>query len=265
MKRFIDCAAGAALPCRLFRPVAAERRAGNRVRFRRQRADDCPTTSISAKWPAWRPIRKGNIFVYTRTGHPTVSLGTRASFAHGGSRLYQFDRNGKFTREIGKEVYGFLFAAAGARRSAGQHLGRRRDDQHGDQVRSRQGRVAMLLGRKAEAVRIRRDAGRGGGEGGGGGRAAGAGAPQDLFDRPTDVAWDAAGEHLRRRRPRQCARRQVHERRRVREVVGLEGHRAGQFDDVAQHRRRRAGQCLRRRRRQQPHPGVRQAMSMYIY
>ena len=38
---------------------------------------------------------RGDIFVYTRTGHPTVSLGTARPFAHGGSRLFQFDRNGQ--------------------------------------------------------------------------------------------------------------------------------------------------------------------------
>jgi len=44
---------------------------------------------------------KGDIFVYTRTGHPTISLGTSRPFAHGGSRLFQFDKTGKFVREIG--------------------------------------------------------------------------------------------------------------------------------------------------------------------
>src|SRR5712691_1197806 len=53
---------------------------------------------------------KGDILVYTRTGHPTVSLGGARAFAHGGSRLFQFDRNGKFTREIGKDSYGMMFA-----------------------------------------------------------------------------------------------------------------------------------------------------------
>ena len=53
---------------------------------------------------------KGDIFVYTRTGHPTVSLGSSRAFAHGGSRLFQFDRTGKFVREIGQGSYGFMFA-----------------------------------------------------------------------------------------------------------------------------------------------------------
>ena len=54
---------------------------------------------------------RGDIFVYTRTGHPTMSMATARPFVHGGSRLFQFDRNGKFTREIGQGVYGFLFGA----------------------------------------------------------------------------------------------------------------------------------------------------------
>src|SRR5665213_3826059 len=53
---------------------------------------------------------RGNIFVYTRTGHPTISIGTARPFAHGGSRLFQFDRTGKFIREIGQDSYGFLVA-----------------------------------------------------------------------------------------------------------------------------------------------------------
>ena len=54
---------------------------------------------------------RGDIFVYTRTGHPTTSMASARPFVHGGSRLFQFDRSGKFTREIGQGVYGFLFAA----------------------------------------------------------------------------------------------------------------------------------------------------------
>jgi hypothetical protein len=60
-----------------------------------------------------------------------------------------------------------------------------------------QGRIALLLGRKAESINNpprAGGAGPGGDAGGrGGGRAPGAGAPQDLFNRPTDVAWDAQG------------------------------------------------------------------------
>src|SRR6266446_6218934 len=53
---------------------------------------------------------KGDVFVFTRTGHPTLTLGGARAFAHGGSRLVQFDRTGKFVREIGQGLYGFLQA-----------------------------------------------------------------------------------------------------------------------------------------------------------
>jgi hypothetical protein len=160
---------------------------------------------------------KGDVFVYTRTGHPTVSIGTARPFAHGGSRLFQFDRTGKFVREIGKDSYGFLFA---------QQV--RVDPQDNlwavDQMSSMvmkfdaNGQVQLLLGRKAESERVPAappvaaappaGEGRGGGAGRGAGPAPdaegspagrgrggppGAGAQSDLFQGPSDVAWDAAG------------------------------------------------------------------------
>jgi hypothetical protein len=141
---------------------------------------------------------RGDIFVYTRTGHPTVSLGTARPFAHGGSRLFQFDSSGKFVREIGKDIYGFLVAEQ-VRIDPQDNIWV--VDQYSNMIIKfdPQGQVALLLGRKAEAiplpVRPAAAAPAGGGEGGGGGAAGppGAGRPSDLFDRPTDVAWDAAG------------------------------------------------------------------------
>src|ERR1700748_1490960 len=53
---------------------------------------------------------KGDLFVYTRTGHPTVTIGTMRPFAHGGSRLVLFDRTGKYLREIAKDTSGFMAA-----------------------------------------------------------------------------------------------------------------------------------------------------------
>jgi hypothetical protein len=134
---------------------------------------------------------KGDVFVYTRTGHPFVTLGGSRNFAHGGSQLYQFDRTGKFVREIGKDAYGFMFANQV-----------RVDPQDNvwvvDQMTNMvikfdpQGRLSMLLGRKAESINIPARAG--GGEGGGAAAGPpGAGRNQDIFDRPTDVAWDAQG------------------------------------------------------------------------
>src|SRR6266704_2734177 len=139
---------------------------------------------------------KGEIFVYTRTGHPTVSLGTARPFAHGGSRLFQFDRNGKFVREIGQGLYGFLFAAQ-VRVDPQDNLWVVDEMSAMVMKFDSQGRVALLLGRKAEAIQNPPRAGGpgGAGEGGGGrgGGAPGAGAQQDVFNRPTDVAWDAQG------------------------------------------------------------------------
>src|SRR3954469_2389663 len=142
---------------------------------------------------------RGDIYVYTRTGHPTVSMGTARPFAHGGSRLFQFDRSGKFTREIGAGVYGFLFAAQ-VRVDPQDNLWVVDEMSAMVMKFDPQGRIALLLGRKAESINNPPPARAGGagpgadaGGGRGGGRAAGAGAPQDLFNRPTDVAWDAQG------------------------------------------------------------------------
>ena len=64
------------------------------------------------------------------------------------------------------------------------------------------GQMQLLLGRKSESERLpggcRRWTGRGvwarpGGRGGRGGALPGAGQQSDVFQRPTDVAWDAAG------------------------------------------------------------------------
>jgi DNA-binding beta-propeller fold protein YncE len=125
----------------------------------------------------------GDIFVYTRTGHPTITIGTARPFAHGGSRLFEFDPTGKFMREIGKDSYGFMFAAQ-VRIDPADNIWV--VDQMTEMVMkfNPQGKLLMLLGRKAENVSVparepKND---------------GAGRPQDLFSRPTDVAWDAAGD-----------------------------------------------------------------------
>src|SRR5258705_7231650 len=132
---------------------------------------------------------RGDIFVYTRTGHRTMSMAAARPFVHGGSRLFQFDRNGKFTHEIGQGVYGFLFAAQ-VRVDPQDNLWV--VDEYSSMVMKfdAQGHVAFLLGRKPESIA---NPGGRGGEGGGRGGPPGAGAPQDVFNRPTDVAWDAQG------------------------------------------------------------------------
>src|SRR5258706_1104180 len=53
---------------------------------------------------------KGHVYVYTRTGHAVATLGDERTFYHNGSRLFQFDQNGKFVKEIGQGVYAVNFA-----------------------------------------------------------------------------------------------------------------------------------------------------------
>jgi hypothetical protein len=130
---------------------------------------------------------KGNILVYTRTG-TNATGGASRTFTHGGSRLFEFDRNGKFVREIGQGVYGFLFAQ-GVRVDPNDNIWI--VDKGSNMVIkfNPEGRVLMTLSRKPESVG-EGGGGRGGGRGGAG---AGAGVPGDNFNKPTDVAWDAAG------------------------------------------------------------------------
>src|ERR671918_1931788 len=96
---------------------------------------------------------RGDIYVYTRTGNPTITIGTARAVSHGGSRLFQFDRTGKFVREIGQGAYGLLQA---------QQV--RVDPQDNvwivDQLSTQvikfdpNGRVQMIFSRKPEAMRM---------------------------------------------------------------------------------------------------------------
>src|SRR5688572_21780997 len=158
---------------------------------------------------------KGNIFVYTRTGNPTATLGTRRTFARGAARLFEFDPSGKFIREIGQGLYGFVFAHT-VRVDPQDNIWVVDEGSNMVIKFDPEGRVLMTMGRKPEAIPV--PAG-GGGDGGGRGRGAGAaagaqpapaapappgapaatpapvgtGVPGDNFNRPTDVAWDAQG------------------------------------------------------------------------
>ncbi|HEX5109153.1 MAG TPA: peptidyl-alpha-hydroxyglycine alpha-amidating lyase family protein [Vicinamibacterales bacterium] len=159
---------------------------------------------------------KGDIFLYTRTGNPSVTLGTSRAVSHGGSRLFQFDRNGKFVREIGQGSYG-MQQAQQVRVDAGDNVWI--VDQMSTQVIKfdSNGRVQMVLSRKPEAMRVPAlpltppatgvpvvqkaaegpaappGAGAPPAGGGRGGALPGAGAEGESFQRPTDVAWDKAG------------------------------------------------------------------------
>ncbi|PYR34162.1 MAG: hypothetical protein DMF93_24030 [Acidobacteria bacterium] len=155
---------------------------------------------------------KGHLFVYARTGHGVATLGDERTFYHNGSRVFEFDQNGKFLKEIGQGVYAVNFA---------QQL--RIDpqdnvwivDSGSNQVVKfdADGRFQLVLGRKPENINVRPGPGvpasggmpaegaAGGGRGGEGGRggfgggrgAPGAGINGDTFNHPSDVTWDRSG------------------------------------------------------------------------
>lgn len=128
---------------------------------------------------------KGDIFVYTRTGESATMGGSRF-FTHGGSRLFEFDPTGKYLREIGTGIYGFLFAQS-VRVDAQDNIWT--VDRGSTTVIKfdSNGRFLQVLSRKPESVNP---------EGGGGpkrGGVPGQGIHGDNFNRPTDIAWDARG------------------------------------------------------------------------
>jgi len=161
---------------------------------------------------------KGHVYVFTRTGDAYATIGTSRTFTHGGGRLFEFDQAGAYVREIGQGLYGFLWPESV-----------KVDPQDNIWLVDRgaslvikfdpSGQVAMVMGRKPEAVSVgaaarggapagagrgaeAAAAGRGAAEapaagrgaaGGGRGAAVPGGTPGDLFGQPTDVAWDAAG------------------------------------------------------------------------
>src|SRR6478752_5222321 len=56
----------------------------------------------------------GSIWVYTQSGGPNATVGASRVYINGGPRLFEFDKAGKFLREIGTKddsrPYNFLFA-----------------------------------------------------------------------------------------------------------------------------------------------------------
>jgi 6-bladed beta-propeller protein len=144
---------------------------------------------------------KGHVFVYTRTGSPRVTMGTNRAFAKGAARLFEFDQTGKYVREMGQGLYGFVFAHA-VRVDRQDNIWVIDEGSNMIIKFDPDGRVLMTLGRKPEALNVPAAAAaneggargeRGGGAGGRGGGPAGAGIPGDNFNRPTDVAWDSSG------------------------------------------------------------------------
>lgn len=108
---------------------------------------------------------KGHVFVYTRSGD---------------TRLFEFDEKGNYVREIGHGLYGFEFAHA-VRVDAQDNIWAVDEGSNMVIKFNPEGRVVMVLGRKPEMND---------------GFVVG-GPPLEplpyVFNRPTDVGWDPAG------------------------------------------------------------------------
>jgi hypothetical protein len=163
---------------------------------------------------------KGHVFVYSRTGTTTATLGGSRVFTHEGSRLFEFDEKGTFVREIGVGIYGFLFAHV-VRVDSQDNIWVVDEGANLVMKFDPNGRILMTIGRKPESINVRnyeppappaaaagraggapaggREGGAGAAAGGRGGQQAaappvvGAGVAGESFNRPTDVGWDPQG------------------------------------------------------------------------
>ena len=134
-----------------------------------------PTDLYLGEVPGVAVNSKGHIFVYTRSAQ---------------TRLLEFDASGKFVREIGKDLYGFSFAHT-VQIDKDDNIWCVDEGANMVIEFDPAGRVIMLLGRKPESVE------------GAAAPAPGTTPPPPppafatfahrLFNRPTDIAWDAAG------------------------------------------------------------------------
>lgn len=110
---------------------------------------------------------KGHVFVYTRSAN---------------TRLFEFDQNGDYVREIGEGNYGFEFAHS-VRVDSQDNIWAVDEGTNMVIKFNPAGHIVMVLGRRPEAIA--------------GALAAPAGPPPPaekyLFGRPTDVAWDPQG------------------------------------------------------------------------
>ena len=151
---------------------------------------------------------KGDIYVYARTGHAVATLGDERTFYHGGSRLFMFDKTGKFVRELGQGTYSMNFAQQ-VRVDPQDNVWAVDAGSNMIMKFGPDGRMVQVFGRRPEAIAVRPGPGvparvvddppavvlppptvpptgtrR---------EPEGEGVPGQSFNRVSDVAWDAAG------------------------------------------------------------------------
>jgi hypothetical protein len=154
---------------------------------------------------------RGNIYVYARTGLAAIAIGQERSFLRGGSRLFQFDQTGKLVREVGQGTYSMKYAQ-NVRVDPQDNVWAVDAGTNTVTKYDSNGNFVLVLGRAPEAVPVRQGQGvkarlidpdpappapgAGGGGGGGAamaGRPPGSGPEANSFNRPTDIAFDKAG------------------------------------------------------------------------
>ncbi len=149
---------------------------------------------------------KGHIFAYVRTGNPYAEIGGERTFYHGGSRLFEFDENGTFLKEMGQDTYA-MNSAQQVRVDADDNVWIVDAGSNMLMKFNPDGQFLLVMGRKPESIRVRPGPGlpareidpeppelpAGGGGGSQAGLAPGQGVPGNSFNQPSDVTWDSAG------------------------------------------------------------------------
>jgi len=182
MKRFLSVLLAATV-------MAAHPAAAQEINFSATEPLKMPKDTYFGEAAGIATNSKGDIFLYQSNGQPTASMGGSRTFAHSGAQMLEFDPTGKFVREIGHNLYGFLVPAA-VRIDPDDNIWA--VDAYSGMVMKFDptgSRILMLLGRKPESIDVPQPPPRPPR----GNALPGQGANQDLFDQPSDVAWDARG------------------------------------------------------------------------
>jgi hypothetical protein len=118
----------------------------------------------------------GNLWVYNQGGGLNLTVGAARLHPSGGARLFEFDKSGKFVRELGatneERPYGFRWAQ-GVRVDSENNMWTIDRGSRTIIKFAPDGRILMILGRTPEAIGEVGSSAGGGGGGGGGGRGGG--------------------------------------------------------------------------------------------